>query len=100
MLILFLTRLVVDIGKGIKFVDHDVDIVAADTMALHSDAFAFVCASDGVELTAAHLALFRIKVCSNGVNTCRIAHEDNLVCQLFRLQMEMEAGTVGINNQF
>ncbi len=53
-----------------------------------------------MELAAADLALFRVEVAGNGVDTCRISHEDHLVGQLFRLQMQMETGAIGIDDQF
>ena len=99
MLITFLTRLIVDVGEGIEFVDHDVDIVTADAMTLHRDALALVHTCDGVELTAADLALFRVEMGSDSVNTGRIAHEDNLVSQLLWLQMEVETRAVVVDDQ-
>ena len=43
-----------------------------------------------MELTAADLALFRVEMCGNGIHTCRITYKDNLVGQLFWLQMKVE----------
>ena len=42
----------VDVLQGIEFVDHDIDVVAADSGALHGDSLAFIGAGDGVELSA------------------------------------------------
>ena len=95
----FLARLVVDVGKGVELVDDDIDVVAADAVTLTSDAFAFIHTSDGVELTAADLALLRVEMGSNGVNTRWIANEDNLVGQLFGLQMEVETRAVVVDDQ-
>ena len=100
MLIFLLARVIVDVGKSIEFVDHDIDIVAADTVTLTSDALAFIHTSDGVELTTADLALFRVEMGSNGIHSGRITHEDNLVSQLFWLQMQVKARTIGIDDQF
>jgi hypothetical protein len=52
-----------------------------------------------VELTAADLALFRVEVGGNGVNSGRIAHEDYTVGQLFWLQMEVETRAVVVDDQ-
>ena len=90
MLVFFLTGSIVDIGECIEFVDHDINVVTTDAVTLAGDTLAFVHTRDGVELTAADLALFRVEVVCNGVNTCWIAHEDNLVGQLLGLQMEVE----------
>ena len=83
----FLTRGIVDICQCVKFIDHDVDVVAADAMTLTGDSFAFVHTRDGMELAVADLTFLRVKVVSNGVNTCWVAYKDNFVSQLFRFQM-------------
>jgi hypothetical protein len=99
MLVTFLTSLVVDVGEGIEFVDHDVDVVAADAVTLNGNALAFVRTRDGVELTAADLALFRVEVGCDGVYSGRIAYEDYTVGQLFWLQMEVETRAVVVDDQ-
>ena len=93
-------RTIVSVGKGVEFVDDDIDVVAADAVTLTSDTFAFIHTSDGVELTAADLALLRVEMGSNGVNTGRITHEHHLVGQLLWLQMQVETRTVSIDDQF
>ena len=99
-LVFFLTGIIVDVGERVELVDHDIDVVTADTMTLASDALAFIHTSNGMELTAADLTLFRVEMCSNGIHTCRIAHKNNLVGKLFWLQMQMETRTISIDNQF
>jgi hypothetical protein len=99
MLVTFLTCLVVDVGEGIEFVDYDVDVVTADAVTLAGDTLAFVHAGDGVELTAADLAFFRIEVGSDGIYTSRVAHENHTVSQLFGLQMEVETRAVVVDDQ-
>ena len=44
-----LTCLEVDVGKSVELVDYDVDIVTAYACGEDCDAFAVVCAGDGVE---------------------------------------------------
>jgi hypothetical protein len=39
-------------------------------------------------------------MCSNGIHAGRISHEDDSVGQLFGLQMQVEAGAVGVDNKF
>ena len=39
----------IDVCQSIKFVYHDVDVVASDTGGKHGDALAMVCSSDGTE---------------------------------------------------
>jgi hypothetical protein len=43
-----------------------------------------------VELAARDFVLNRVEVGGNGVHTCRIANEDDAVCQEFGLQMKVE----------
>ena len=81
---------VVDVGQRVEFVHHDVDIVAADAVALTGNALAFVCSSDGVELPALHFALYAVEVVGYGVHACGVTYEHYAVGQLFRTQMQME----------
>ena len=99
MLVALLTGVIVDIGQGIELVDDDINVVATDTMTLTGDALAFIRTGDGVELTAADLALFRVEVGCDGVNSGWIAHEDHTVGQLFWLQMKMETRAVVVDDQ-
>ena len=46
----------VDVGKGIQFGHHNVDIVAADARGEHGDAFALISSCNAMELAAAHFA--------------------------------------------
>jgi len=89
-LVVFLACLVVDVGQGVEFVDHNVDVVASDAVALAGYALAFVCAGDGVELTAAYFVLNGIEVSCNGVDAGRVAYKNHLVGQEFGLQVEVE----------
>jgi hypothetical protein len=52
-----------------------------------------------VELTAADLALLRVEMGSDCINTGRIAYEDHTVGQLFWLQMEVETRAVVVDDQ-
>ena len=81
---------VVNIGQCVEFVDHDVDVVAANAVRLAGDALALVHAGNGVELAARHFVLDAVEVGGNGVDTGGIADENNLVSQEFRLQVEVE----------
>ena len=53
-----------------------------------------------MELTAADLALLRVEVGGDRIDTGRIAHEDHLVGQLFWLQVKVKTRTIGIDDQF
>ncbi len=79
MLVKLLAGLVIDIRKGVEFVGHDVGVVTANAMTLAGDALAFIGSCNGVELTAADFALFRVEMGGYGVDTGRVTHEDNLV---------------------
>ena len=85
MLVFLLTSAIIDVGQRVKLIGYNIDIVATDTVTLTGDALAFIRTSNGVELTAADLALFRVEVGCNGVYTGWITNEDNLVGQLFWL---------------
>ena len=80
---ILLACLVVDIGQRVQLGHHDVDIVAADAVALAGDALAAVGAGDGVELAALHLTFHRVEVCGHGVHATRVTDEDDLVSELF-----------------
>ena len=56
-LVAFLTGGIVDVGQRVKFVDDNVDVVAADAVALAGDSLTFVGSSNGVKLAATDLAL-------------------------------------------
>ena len=100
MLGLLLAGVIIDVGKGVEFVSYDIDIVATYTVALNGDTLTFIHTCDGVELAARNLALLRVEVCCNSVNTGRIAYQYHLVGQLFWLEMQMETRTISIDNQF
>ena len=69
-------------------------------MALRGDALALIGAGDGVKLAALHLVLNRVEVFGNERNSLGIAHEHHFVGQVFGFQMEVEARTVFIDDQF
>ncbi len=79
MIVFLLTGIVINICKCIEFVDDDVDVVTTNTMRLAGDALAFVGSRDGVELATADFVLDIVEMCSHGVDTGRIAHENNIV---------------------
>ena len=100
MLRLLLARVIVDVSKRVELVGHDVDVITTYAVTLTSNALALIDTSDGVKLATAHLALFFVEVGGHCVYAGRIAHQNYLVGQLFRLQMKVETRTVGIDNQF
>ena len=55
--VFLLACLKVDVCQSIQFVEDDVDIVRADTMADDRDALPLVGAGDGVELSAGYFTL-------------------------------------------
>jgi hypothetical protein len=59
-------------------------------VTLYGDALAFIHTSDGMELAARDFVLNGVEVGCDGVNTGRVAYEDNAVCQEFGLQMKVE----------
>jgi len=53
-----------------------------------------------VEFTARHFTFFRIEIGGDSVYAIGIADHDDLVGELFRFQMEVEATAIGIDNKF
>ena len=89
-LVKFLTRLIVDVGQGVEFVDHDVDVVTSDAMRLASDSLALVCTRDGMELAAADLTLNRVEVSGYGIDAGGVANKHHLVGQLLRAKVQVK----------
>ena len=94
------TGLEVDILERIQFVDHDVDVVASDTCALHGDALTLIGTRDGMELTAGYLALLLFEVRCNESDTTWVAHQNHFVSQLLWLEVKVEATSVFVYDQF
>ena len=90
--VLFVLRasIIVDVGQRVEFGHDNVDIVTPDTMTLTRDAFSFIRASDGMELSALYFKLDGVEMCSHGIDAGWIAHEDDFVSQIFRTQVKVE----------
>ena len=90
----------VDVLQRIQLVDHDVNIIASYTGALHGDSLSFICSGDGVEFAALNLALLGLKVrCYEGYSAW-VAHEDYFIRHLLRAQMKVEATSILIDDEF
>ena len=100
MLVFLHAGVVIDICQRVEFVDHNVDVVAANAVTLTGDALAFIGAGDGVELTTAHLVLDRVEVVGNGVYAGWVANENDLIGQMFGFQMKMKARSVFVDDEF
>ena len=98
-LVFLLSRLIVDVGQCVEFGHDDVNIVAADAVALTGDALAFIGAGDGMELAAADLTLSGVEMVGNGIDAGRVAHQDYTVGQLLRLEVQVEAGAVFVDDE-
>ena len=98
MLVELFACFIINIGQRVELIGYDVNIVAADSVALRRDALAFVHTGDGVELAARHLMLDTVEVGSNGVYSCRVTHQYHLVGQEFGLEVQVEARTVTVDN--
>ena len=100
MLIFFRTGGVVDISERVEFCYHDIEVVATDAMRLNGNALSLIVAGNGMKLSAAYLTFYFFKVLGYGIHPGGVANEDYLVGQLFGLEMQMEATSVGINDEF
>ena len=96
----FEASLEIDVGKSIELVHHDVDVVASDACGEHGEALALIGSGDGVKLAIAYLTLLAIEMGGHEVYAARVAHEDDLVGQLFGQQVEVEYATIAIDNEF
>ena len=100
MLVFLHAGLVVDIGQRVEFVDHNVDVVAANAVTLTGDALAFIGAGDGVELATAHFVLDGVEMGGNGAHAGWVANENDLIGQMFGFQMKMKARSVFVDDEF
>ena len=97
---LYLAGFEIHIGQGVQLCHHDVYIVGADSVGQGGDALSLVLAGNGNELTVRIAALdVREMVCQD-VYTAGVSHHDHIVCQLFRLHMEVKDGSVSIDDKF
>ena len=90
----------IDVGQRIELRDRDVDVADADARREHCHAFAFVGAGHRFEFTVCDFALFRIEMFRHEGHAARIPDEDHRIGQLLRKQVQMENGTVVVDNQF
>ena len=90
----------VDVGQRVQLVHHDVDVVAPYAGAHHRDALAPAGAGDGVELAALHLVLARVEVPGHKGHAPRVAHQDDFVGQPFGPDVEVEHGTIVVDDEF
>ena len=90
----------IDVGQRIELRDRDVDVADADARREHRHAFAFVGAGHRFEFTVCDFALFRIEMFRHEGHAARIPDEDHRIGQLLRKQVQMENGTVVVDNQF
>ena len=100
MFVFLFAGIVVDVGQRVQFVDHDIDIVAADAMRLTGNALSFIHTRYGVEFTRRNLVFNTVKVGCYRVDTSRVTNENHLVSQKFRLQVKVKTGTVTIDDEF
>jgi hypothetical protein len=63
---------------------------------LYCNALAFICAGGGAELAVADSALNIVKHCGNGIHAAGITYQYDLIGQLLRLEVQMEAGSVTV----
>ena len=90
----------IDVGQCVELIHHNVDVVASDACGEHGEALALIGSGDGVKLAIAYLTLLAIEMGGHEVYAARVAHEDDLVGQLFGQQVEVEYATIAIDNEF
>ena len=90
----------IDIGQGVKLVDHDVDIVGTDAVAQAHDRLALIGAAYGVELARRHLEGLAVEKRGDHIDTTRIADQDYTVGELFGQKVKVKHRSVGVDDQF
>ena len=88
------------VGKGVYFVQHYVDVVATNSGRYDRDALSVECAGYGVELAALDVTLLSVKMRRNQPNAARVAHQYDLVGQLFGSYVQVEHTAIRVNDQF
>ena len=99
MLVFHLTSFEVDIGQGIEFGHHYIDIVGANAVRETHNGFTFVSATYGVKFAARYLEVLSVEIGCNHVNTARIAAHHYAVGEVLRLEMKVKNRAIGIDNQ-
>ena len=90
----------VDVGKGVEFGHHDVDVVGTDAVGESGDALAAAGAGDGVELAGLFVEFDAVEMLGDGAYAARVAHHYDDVGEVFGQDMEMEHGPVIVDDEF
>ena len=98
MFVLCNTFFEVDVGKSIKLVHHNIDIVGAYSCRQNRNPFALVGACMCYELTVLNFALYIVEVLGNQCNTSWITDKNHIISKLFGQKMKVKNTAVGINN--
>ena len=88
------------VGQGVQLRHDDVDVVRADAVGQHGDALAVVAAGYRNEFAGGVAEFHVLQVFGNHVHAAGVSHHDNIVCQFLRLDVDVENGTVGIDDEF
>ena len=97
---LHLAGLEIYIGEGVQLCHHDVYIVRADAVGHRGDALSLVFTGYGDELTVSVAAFDIRQIICQDVYPAGVSHHDHVVCQMFRLHMQVKNGSVSVDNQF
>ena len=90
----------IDVGEGVQLGHHDVDVVGADAMGKEGDALAVPPAGDGDELAGGVPEFDVFQHFGDHVDPAGVAHEDDVVGQFFRLEVDVEHGAVAVDDEF
>ena len=97
---LYLTGFEIYVCKGVQFRHHNIDIVRADAVGDGGDALAVALTCNGHEFTGLMTEFNVCEIFTNHVYAGRVSHHDHIVCQFFRLQVNMKYGTVSVDDEF
>ena len=90
----------VDIGHGIQFRQHNVDIVGTHSRGNHGDTLAMESSSMGNQFAILLPHLHRVEHGRDHLHTAGIAHQNDVIGQFLGMQIEVVDGTVALQRQF
>ena len=91
----------IDVLERVQLVHDDINIVGTYAGGYARDTLAVVAAGDGMELTRLDVALYGafIEERGNHVDAVLVADKDDLVCQMFGTDMQMEDATIIVDDK-
>ena len=93
-----LASLEVDVGESVEFIDNDIDIVGAYTVAQAHDGLALIGASYGVKFARRNFERAGVEKVGNDIDAGGVAYEYDAVGEHLGSQVEVKHRAVGVYN--